>query len=170
MNRWSLPGASAKSGRPTRACSCRGPAGIVLQTGVVGATLGAGRLRAPGPAGLRQGGGASQLTPKSVGPTGPERPFLAVLCPRSGRRYSSCMAQPLTVPPPGFDDLPVEEQIDYVQALWDRIAATPDRVPVPDWHKAILDERLADLEANPDDSVPWEQVRDELRAKLRRVR
>jgi putative addiction module component (TIGR02574 family) len=80
------------------------------------------------------------------------------------------MAQPLTVPPPGFDDLPVEAQIDYVQALWDRIAATPDRVPVPDWHKAILDERLADLEANPDDAVPWEQVRDELRAKLRRVR
>ena len=80
------------------------------------------------------------------------------------------MAQPLTVPPPGFDDLPVEEQIDYVQALWDRIAATPDRVPIPDWHKAILDERLADLEANPDDAVPWEQVRDELRARLRRVR
>jgi putative addiction module component (TIGR02574 family) len=80
------------------------------------------------------------------------------------------MAQPLTVPPPGFDDLPVEAQIDYVQALWDRIAATPDRVPVPDWHKAVLDERLAELEANPDDAVPWEQVRDELRAKLRRVR
>jgi hypothetical protein len=33
------------------------------------------------------------------------------------------MGQPLTVPPPGFDDLPVEDQIDYVQALWDRIAA-----------------------------------------------
>ena len=57
------------------------------------------------------------------------------------------MAQPLTVPPPGFDDLPVEDQSDYVQALWERIAAMPDRVPVPDSHKAILDERLADLDA-----------------------
>lgn len=80
------------------------------------------------------------------------------------------MAQPLTVPPPGFDDLPVEDQIDYVQALWERIAATPDGVPVPEWHNAILDERLADLEAHPEDAVPWEQVRDELRARLRRVR
>ena len=80
------------------------------------------------------------------------------------------MAQPLTVPPPGFDDLPVEDQIDYVQALWERIAATPNRVPVPDAHKAILDERLADLEAHPEDAVPWEQVRDDLRARLRRVR
>jgi putative addiction module component (TIGR02574 family) len=80
------------------------------------------------------------------------------------------MAQPLTVPPPGFDDLPVEDQIDYVRALWERIAATPDRVPVPDSHKAILDERLADLEEHPEDAVPWQQVRDELHARLRRVR
>jgi hypothetical protein len=27
-------------------------------------------------------------------------------------------------PPPGFDELSVEEQIDYVQSLWNRIAAT----------------------------------------------
>lgn len=80
------------------------------------------------------------------------------------------MAQPLTIPPPGFDDLPVEDQIDYVQALWDRIAETPERVPVPDWHKSILDERLADHEENADDAMPWEKVRDELRARLRRVR
>ena len=34
-------------------------------------------------------------------------------------------------PPPGFDDLSVEEKIDYVQSLWERIAARPDQVPVP---------------------------------------
>jgi len=37
-----------------------------------------------------------------------------------------------------------EEQIDYVQLLWERIAATPDQVPVPDWHREVLDERLKD--------------------------
>lgn len=80
------------------------------------------------------------------------------------------MGKPLTVPPPGFDDLPVEEQIEYVQVLGDRIAASPARVPVPDWQLKLIDERLDDLEANPDDSVPWEQVWEELQAKLRRVR
>jgi putative addiction module component (TIGR02574 family) len=80
------------------------------------------------------------------------------------------MGKPLTVPPPGFDELSVEEQIEYVQALWDRIAATPDRVPVPDWHLKLIDERRDDLEANPDDSVTWDEVRDELDAKLRRAR
>lgn len=80
------------------------------------------------------------------------------------------MGKPLTVPPPGFDDLPVEEQIEYVQALWDRIAASRDRVPVPDWHLKLIEERRADLDANPDDSVPWDQVREELQAKNRRAR
>ena len=48
------------------------------------------------------------------------------------------MSQTLPLPPPGFDALSVQEQIDYVQSLWDRIAAEPNQVPVPDWHRKIL--------------------------------
>ena len=72
------------------------------------------------------------------------------------------MANALRVPPPGFDELNVDEQIEYVQALWDRIAAKEDVVPVPDWHREILDERLADLDANPDAGRPWEEVKADL--------
>jgi len=46
------------------------PRGIVLQNGVVGATLGSGRLRAPRPAGLRCGGGGLAAEAESVGQTG----------------------------------------------------------------------------------------------------
>jgi putative addiction module component (TIGR02574 family) len=70
------------------------------------------------------------------------------------------------LPPPGFDDLAVEDQIDYVQSLWDRIAAKPDQVPLPEWHKQMLDERLAAHEADPEAAKPWEEVRDEIRSKL----
>ena len=72
------------------------------------------------------------------------------------------MGNALPLPPPGFDELNIDEQIEYVQALWDRIAAKEARVPVPDWHREILDERLADLQANPNASRPWEEVRAEL--------
>ena len=78
------------------------------------------------------------------------------------------MPKPVVIPPPGFDQLSVEEQIDYVQLLWDRIAATPDQVPVPDWHREVLDERLKDYEANPDAGESWDVVRDRLREKLRK--
>ncbi|HEX2568091.1 MAG TPA: addiction module protein [Polyangia bacterium] len=62
-------------------------------------------------------------------------------------------------PPAGFDDLPVEEQIDYVQSLWDRIAAKPEKVPVPEWHRSIIRERLAAHQASPDEVLSWEEVR-----------
>ena len=72
------------------------------------------------------------------------------------------MGNALSLPQPGFDELNINEQIEYVQALWDRIAAKEDRVPVPDWHREIVDERLADLQANHDAGRPWKEVRAEL--------
>jgi putative addiction module component (TIGR02574 family) len=78
------------------------------------------------------------------------------------------MPKPVAIPPPGFDQLSVEEQIDYVQLLWERIAATADQVPVPDWHREVLDERLNDFEANPDTGESWDIVRDRLRNNLRK--
>ncbi|HEY3885356.1 MAG TPA: addiction module protein [Vicinamibacterales bacterium] len=77
------------------------------------------------------------------------------------------MSKPLPIPPPGFDDLSVEEQIDYVQSLWLRIAASPEHVPVPEWHGQVLDERLKDYEANPNAGESWDVVRERLRDKVR---
>jgi putative addiction module component (TIGR02574 family) len=78
------------------------------------------------------------------------------------------MPKPVAIPPPGFYELTVEEQIDYVQSLWDRIAATPDQIPVPDWHREVLDERLKGYDANPDAGESWDVVRDRLRDNLRK--
>ena len=72
------------------------------------------------------------------------------------------MGNTLPLPPAGFDELNIDEQVEYVQALWDRISAKEDRVAVPEWHRQILDERLADLEADPDAGRPWEEVRADL--------
>ena len=82
---------------------------------------------------------------------------------RSGTCYLFAMGDAVHKTPPGFDELPVEEQIEYVTFLWERITANPERVPVPEWHKRILDERLRDMEENPGDELPWEEVRSRLR-------
>lgn len=76
------------------------------------------------------------------------------------------MSQALQNPPSGFDELPVDQQIDYVQTLWERIVAREEQVPVPAWHREVLDARLADYEAAPDAGRPWEQVESELRERL----
>jgi len=78
------------------------------------------------------------------------------------------MSQTLPLPPLGFDSLSVEEQIDYVQSLWDHIAARPEQVPVPAWHKEVLAERLASYRANPTEGRPWEEFEQELTEDLKR--
>ena len=77
------------------------------------------------------------------------------------------MSHPLPLPPPGFDDLPVEDQIDYVQSLWDHIAASVDQVPLHEWQQAILNERLAAHRRAPQESRPWEKVIEGLQHRLR---
>lgn len=71
------------------------------------------------------------------------------------------------IPPPGFDDLSIDEQIDLVQSLWDRIAATAEQVPVPEWHREIIRERLAAYHASPSAGRLWPDVRTDIERKLR---
>lgn len=80
------------------------------------------------------------------------------------------MAHAVPIPPPGFDNLSVDEQVEYVQSLWERISAHPEDVAVPDWHRAVIRERLAQLDANPQAGRPWSEVRDNLLRKLRGIK
>jgi putative addiction module component (TIGR02574 family) len=56
--------------------------------------------------------------------------------------------------------LPVDERLKLVQDIWDSIAATPEDVPVPEWHKAELDRRLDHPDPGP--RMSWQEVRDRL--------
>ena len=76
------------------------------------------------------------------------------------------MAQKVPNPPPGFDDLTVEEKLDYVQSLWDRVSAKPESVPVPDWHIELIEERLSREQTRTGGGRSWDEIRDELRARL----
>ena len=76
------------------------------------------------------------------------------------------MGDTLPIPPPGFDELPVEEKVLYVEALWDRIAAAPEKVSVPEWHRQLLSERLAEYRGDSKVGRPWSEVRDELLSEL----
>lgn len=77
------------------------------------------------------------------------------------------MSKIVPTPPPGFDDLPVDERIDFVQSLWDRIAATCEQIPIPDWHRRIIRERLEAYQANPGAGRLWTDVRADIERKLR---
>lgn len=76
--------------------------------------------------------------------------------------------KPETIPEPaGFSDLPKEEQIQYLEALWDRISESPAEIPVPESHLAPAEERLAAYRKNPKGARPASEVLDRLADKVR---
>ena len=78
------------------------------------------------------------------------------------------MTKTLRIPRPGFEELSIEEQIDYIQSLSGNASQPthPEDIPVPDWHRKILEERLANLDENPDAGSPWEEVREAIKKHL----
>ena len=68
----------------------------------------------------------------------------------------------------GIDRLSVEERLALVEDLWDSIAGESAAMSLTDVQRAELDRRLADHEANPNDVVPWEEVKASIATRLKR--
>ncbi len=65
----------------------------------------------------------------------------------------------------GIDRLSIDERIALVQQIWDSIPVETNRLPLTDAQRSELERRADDDDANPNNAVPWEQVRDEALAR-----
>ena len=63
--------------------------------------------------------------------------------------------------------LSVDERIELAEAIWDSVEEDREEedYDLTDAQKRELERRLAAYEANPDDVIPWETVRQKLQAK-----
>ena len=60
--------------------------------------------------------------------------------------------------------LNISQKIMLVEEIWDSIAQEQGQIAVTDEEKAILDERLSSFEANPNDVISWEEIKQRLHA------
>ena len=60
-------------------------------------------------------------------------------------------------------ELPLDERLLLVEAIWDSISVLPDAVPLTSWQRKELDRRLAEYEANPDSGITMEEVLSRIR-------
>jgi len=51
--------------------------------------------------------------------------------------------------PPGFSELTKEEQVRYLEALWDRIADQPGELPAPQGPLELAEQRFAAYRNDP---------------------
>jgi len=65
-------------------------------------------------------------------------------------------------------DLSPSEKLQLVEDLWDDLAATPEAVPVHDWHQEELARRRANLMQHPASRLTWEDVQRRLRSRYGR--
>ena len=74
------------------------------------------------------------------------------------------MSSEVPFPPPGFDQLSIDDKIEYVNKLGDLIPPLPDDISDP--NIAFVEERLAYYEKNGMEEIPWEEFRQELLEQL----
>jgi len=63
-------------------------------------------------------------------------------------------------------DLSVVERIQLVEDIWDSVAANHQAVNMTDVKKTVLQERLDEYAANPEDGDNWHIVRKRIRQSL----
>ncbi|HBI42305.1 MAG TPA: hypothetical protein DDY78_05525 [Planctomycetales bacterium] len=68
----------------------------------------------------------------------------------------------------GIDRLSVPGRIALAQAIWDSIPAESHPPLLTEAQRQELQRRIDDHDANPDDVVPWEQIKAEALARFRR--
>lgn len=54
--------------------------------------------------------------------------------------------------------LPIREKLRVVEQLWDDIAASGERFPLPEWHRQEAQRRAAELEADPSIALTREEL------------
>ena len=59
--------------------------------------------------------------------------------------------------------LPTEERLRLVEIIWESLVKEPSLLPLGDAHRAVIDERLAEHERNPNDVVTRAEVLAEAR-------
>lgn len=60
--------------------------------------------------------------------------------------------------------LSVDERFALVDAIFESFGETETLEP-PEWHRVIVEQRLADAEKRPELSVPWEEAKAGLEKK-----
>ena len=68
----------------------------------------------------------------------------------------------------GIDKLSVDERLQLIDEIWMSLGPNTGDLPLTEEQKQEIDRRLQAYEANPDDIVPWEDVRAEIEDRLHR--
>jgi putative addiction module component (TIGR02574 family) len=58
--------------------------------------------------------------------------------------------------------LPLAEKLQIMEAIWEDLRARAEQVPVPQWHRDLLDERRKAVKDGREELLDWDSVKNAL--------
>ena len=65
-----------------------------------------------------------------------------------------------------IERMTLEEKLRVMEALWDDLCRREETVPVPQWHKDVLDERQRAIAKGKARFIDWETAKKRIAKKL----
>jgi hypothetical protein len=65
-----------------------------------------------------------------------------------------------------IDRMTLEEKLRAMEALWDNLCRREEAVPVPQWHKDLLDERERLVEQGKARFIDWEAAKKRISERI----
>ncbi len=65
-----------------------------------------------------------------------------------------------------IDRMTLAEKLAAMEALWDNLCRNETQVPVPEWHKQVLDERQRQIETGEAKFVDWDIAKARIRDRI----
>jgi putative addiction module component (TIGR02574 family) len=63
--------------------------------------------------------------------------------------------------------LPLNEKLQIMEAIWEDLRSRAEDVSVPQWHKELLDSRQEAVEAGQEEILEWDEIKHSLGTRRR---
>lgn len=57
-------------------------------------------------------------------------------------------------------ELPLSEKLQIMEAIWEELRLNAEGIPVPQWHRDLLDSRQKTVEEKREEILEWDDVKD----------
>ncbi|HEY2930405.1 MAG TPA: addiction module protein [Acidobacteriota bacterium] len=75
--------------------------------------------------------------------------------------YASSMQSPVDL-----KQMTLPDKLQLMEALWDELCSREEEIPVPDWHKAVLDEREQQIKEGKATFIDWETAKQRIGKRI----
>lgn len=68
--------------------------------------------------------------------------------------------------PVDLKQMTVPDKLRLMEALWDELCSREEEIPVPDWHKRVLEERERQIEEGKATFIDWETAKERMAKRI----